>query len=84
MRGSSNSEVVHNLIFSTLWLRSLCFVSFVYIAHKCFSQKMVLINLIQSFQRTFDVTSATKIYTKMWELWVHQDYDHLYIPLTSK
>ena len=25
-----------------------------------------------------------KIYTKMWELWVHPDYDHLYIPLTSK
>ena len=20
----------------------------------------------------------------MWELWVHPDYDHLYIPLTSK
>ena len=24
-----------------------------------------------------------KIYTKIWKLWVHPDYDHLYIPLTS-
>ena len=25
-----------------------------------------------------------KIYTKMWEFWVHLDYNHFYIPLTSK
>ena len=24
------------------------------------------------------------IYTKMWEFWVHLDYNHFYIPLTSK
>ena len=35
---------------------------------------------MQFLQRKFAVTSAIKIYTKMWELWVHPDYDHLYIP----
>ena len=45
---------------------------------------MVLINLNAIFQRKFTVTSVIKIYTKMWELWVHSDYDHLYIPLTFK
>ena len=25
-----------------------------------------------------------KIYSKMWESWMHLNFDHLYIPLTSK
>ena len=36
------------------------------------------------FQRKFAVTSVMKIYTKMWEFWVHLDYNHFYIPLISK
>ena len=39
---------------------------------------------MQFFQRTFAVTSITKLYTKVWELWVHPDYGDLYIPLTSR
>ena len=39
---------------------------------------------MQFFQRKFTGTSVVKIYIKMWKLWVHLDYDHLYIPLTSK
>ena len=34
-------------------------------------------------QRKFAVTSVLKIYSKMWELCMHPDYDH-FIPLTSK
>ena len=39
---------------------------------------------MQFFQIELAVASVMKIYTKMWELCVHQDYDHLHIPLTSK
>ena len=39
---------------------------------------------MQFFQRTFAVTSITKLYTKIWELWVHPDYGDLYISLTSR
>ena len=39
---------------------------------------------MQFFQIEFAATSVMKIYTKMWELYVHQDFDHLYIPLISK
>ena len=39
---------------------------------------------MQFFQRKFTETSVVKIYIKMWKLWVHLDYDHLYIQLTSK
>ena len=34
-------------------------------------------------QRKFAVTSAIKIYSKMWELCMHPDYDD-FIPLTFK
>ena len=34
-------------------------------------------------QRQFAVTSVIKIFSKMWELCMHPDYDH-FIPLTSK
>ena len=34
-------------------------------------------------QRKFAVTSVLKIYSKMWELRMHPDYNH-FIPLTSK
>ena len=40
--------------------------------------------LFPIFQRKFAVDSAIKNYTKMWESWMHPDYNHLYIPLTSK
>ena len=33
-------------------------------------------------QRKFAVTSVLKIYSKMWELCLHPDYDY-FIPLTS-
>ena len=33
--------------------------------------------------RDFAVTSVLKIYCKIWELCLHQDYDH-FVPLTSK
>ena len=39
---------------------------------------------MQFFQRKFALASVMKIYTKMWELLVHLDYDHFYIPLISK
>ena len=39
---------------------------------------------MQFFQRKFAVTSVIEIYWKMWELCMHPDYDHLYIPLTFK
>ena len=39
---------------------------------------------MQFFHLKFAVTSVIKIYSKVWELWMHLDYDHLYIPLTSK
>ena len=39
---------------------------------------------MQFFQRKFGVTSVIKIYSTMRELSMHADYDHLYIPLTSK
>ena len=39
---------------------------------------------MQFFYLEFDVTSVIKIDSKMWELWMHLDYDHFYIPLTSK
>ena len=35
---------------------------------------------MQFFRWKFAVTS---VYTKICELWVHRDYDRLYIPLTS-
>ena len=39
---------------------------------------------MQFFQIELAAISVMKIYTKMWELRVHQDYDHLYVALTSK
>ena len=39
---------------------------------------------MQFFQRKFGATSVIKIYSKMCELCMNSDYDHLYIPLTSK
>ena len=39
---------------------------------------------MQFFQRKFAVTSLIKFYPKMWELWVHPDYNHFYILWTSK
>ena len=39
---------------------------------------------MQFSQGKFAVTSVIKIQTKMWDLWVHSDNDHLYILLTSK
>ena len=38
---------------------------------------------MQFFQRTFAVTSVIKIYSKVSELCMHPDYDHLHIYLTS-
>ena len=35
---------------------------------------------MQFFQRKFAVTSVMKIHTKMQELWVYPDYEHLYTP----
>ena len=32
----------------------------------------------------FAVTSVIKIYTKMWELWVYPNFNHLYIQLNFK
>ena len=39
---------------------------------------------MEFFLRKFAVTSVVKIYPKMWELCMYPDYDHFYIPLTSK
>ena len=39
---------------------------------------------MQFFLRKFGVTSVIKTYSKMRELCMHPDYDHLYIPLTSR
>ena len=39
---------------------------------------------MQFFQRKFGVISVIKNYSKLWQLWIYLDYDHLYIPLTSK
>ena len=36
------------------------------------------------FHLKFAVTIFIKVYSKMWGLWMHLDYDHFYIPLTSK
>ena len=36
------------------------------------------------FHLKFAVTIFIKVYPKMWGLWMHLDYDHFYIPLTSK
>ena len=39
---------------------------------------------MQFFHLKFGVTSVIKIYSEMLELCMHLDYDHFYIPLTSK
>ena len=39
---------------------------------------------MQLFERKFALNSVIKIYSKMWELCMHPDYDYLYIPLTSE
>ena len=39
---------------------------------------------MQFFLIKFAVISVVKIYSKMWELCMHPEYDHLYISLTSK
>ena len=39
---------------------------------------------MQFFHRKIAVTSVIKTYSKMWESCMHPDYDHLYVPLTSK
>ena len=39
---------------------------------------------MQFFERKFTLTSVIKIYSKMYELCMHPDYDQWYIPLTSK
>ena len=56
------------------WYYFLCFILDIY-----FSRKKIGTN-----QRKFAVTSVIKIYSKMWELCMHRDYDHWYILLTSK
>ena len=42
---------------------------------------MVVINAF--FRRKFAVTSVMSIFTKIYNLQVYSDYDHMYIPLTS-
>ena len=39
---------------------------------------------MQFFQRKLGVASVIKIYFKMWELFMHSDYDYLCISFTSK
>ena len=39
---------------------------------------------MQFFQIKFALNPVIKIYTKLRKLLVHWDYDHFYIPLTSK
>ena len=39
---------------------------------------------MQFFHLKIAVTLVTKIYSKIWELWMHLDHDCLYILLTSK
>ena len=72
-------------VFTSLTLLLLV-ISFVFfLTLFLFSQKtFVLINLMQFSQRKFAVTSVINIYTTISELWVHLEYDHLYIPLTFK
>ena len=65
--------------FQQFWLHWVCFgfVSLVLILDICFSRKkLVLTNLNAIFQGKFAITSVIKIYSQMWELCVHPDYEH--------
>ena len=63
------------LVLFPLWL----FLTYIFLAKYWYYS-----TYMQFLKIEFAVNSVIKISAKMWELWVHPDYDHLYIPLTSK
>ena len=87
IRRLNDLELVHIKSFEKLNLY-ICFCFFplcLFWTWIFLAKKLVLFNLNAIFPwRKCSVTSAIKIYSKMRELCMHPDYDHLYIPLTSK